>query len=338
MNADELVVYLHSVGLLEDDDPVRAQVTVTPLSGGVSSDIRLVTTPTRQFVVKAALEKLRVQDDWYADLSRNDYEQAFLRYVGEIVPDAVPAILHSDPAAGLFVMEYLDGYANWKSRLLAGEVDAGIAAQAGTILGQIHRTSWLDEAAATTFDSTQNFFELRLDPYLLTTAKRHPALAPQLQAESTRIAATRLCLVHGDYSPKNMLIGHGQLVLLDCEVAWYGEPAFDSAFLLNHFLLKSLNTGGDPDPYLALIPAFWARYRGELGEENDDKLEARVVRLLPMLFLARIDGKSPVEYIVEPEKKDLVRAFAAKAIEHPYGALEDLVAAWRTVLHSNRAT
>ncbi len=324
MESQELIRYLQNVGVIDTSD-----ATVTPLTGGVSSDIRLVSTPTRAFVVKQALAKLRVKADWYADPSRNDFEQAYLRYVAAIVPEAVPSILFSDPAMGLFVMEYLDGFANWKEQLLAGRVDPTIAAEAGRILGTIHRASWGDETAARTFDSTQNFHELRLDPYLLTTAQRHPPLARRLQEEASRMERTRLCLVHGDFSPKNMLVKEERLVLLDCEVAWYGEPAFDAAFLLNHFLLKALHFAAAPSPYLDLVPSFWSRYVRELGDELAMGFEARVARLLPMLMLARVDGKSPAEYITEPVKKEAVRHFAGELITSDVTDLATLSAGWR---------
>ena len=328
MKTDELIDLLRDAGLVDGAD-----ISVTPLTGGVSSDIRLVSTPDRSFVVKRALDKLRVQDDWYADVSRNDYEQAYLRYVGGIIPEAVPSILYSDPAAGLFVMEYLgDGYDNWKTCLLAGDVDPAYADEAGRVLGRIHRASWGDESAEAVFDSTDNFYQLRLDPYLLTTASRHPELAAYLVAESERIQATRICLVHGDYSPKNMLVREGRLVLLDCEVAWYGEPAFDAAFLLNHFVLKSLYFFQNPEPYLELVTRFWRTYAETLGEPYIDGLEARVVRLLPMLMLARIDGKSPAEYITDPQKKELVRSFVAEVLPDNPPDLAAFLNTWRGYL------
>jgi Ser/Thr protein kinase RdoA (MazF antagonist) len=219
--------------------------------------------------------------------------------------------------------------------ILPGDIQ-DIALVAGRVLGRIHRASWGDEFAAETFDSTSNFFELRLDPYLLTTASRHPELATYLEAESQRIQETQLCLVHGDYSPKNMLIRDSRLVLLDCEVAWYGEPAFDAAFLLNHFLLKSLHFSVSPEPYLELVSCFWSAYAATLGEPFIEGLEARVVHLLPMLLLARIDGKSPAEYITDPQKKDLVRQFVAGILPGSPIALSEFLAIWRGYLSQSK--
>ena len=61
-----------------------------------------------------------------------------------------------------------------------------------------------------------------------------------LRAEAERLVTCRSVLVHGDFSPKNLLVSGDRLVIIDCEVAWYGDPAFDLAFLLNHLCLKAL--------------------------------------------------------------------------------------------------
>jgi len=331
MRPNDITAYLRGAGLVVTDD-----VTITPLRGGVSSDIYLVTEGDKSFVIKRALPKLRVKDDWYADVSRNQVEQEYLRYVGKIIPEAVPKILHTDPDQKLFIMEYLgDGFVSWKQLLLQERVEPALALEAARILGTIHNHSWGDAAARETFDTTQNFFDLRLEPYLLATAKRHPPLAEYFEREAERITRTRLCLVHGDYSPKNILIGETRLVILDCEVAWYGDPAFDVAFMLNHFFLKSLHFAPASEPYLNLISLFWDRYSQALSDRTyPDGLEARVATLLPMLLLARIDGKSPVEYISDEHKKDIVRTFAAKALSRQVDSINHLMGKWSTLLPS----
>ena len=331
MDQENMAEYLRRAGLISTGD-----VAINPLKGGVSSDIHLVKQGGKCFVVKQALAKLRVKDDWYAPVSRNQVEQEYLRYVGKILPEAVPGILHADREEGLFVMEYLgEGYSNWKELLLQKQTDPHLVLEAAHILGAIHKASWGDNKTREMFDTTQNFFDLRLEPYLLATGKRHPLLRDYFEAESKRISETRVCLVHGDYSPKNMLIGKKRLVILDCEVAWYGDPAFDAAFLLNHFLLKSLHFYPDSKPFLDLVAIFRDRYRKILENRFDENgLEQRISHLLSMLFLARIDGKSPVEYIVDDRKKDLVRRFAKRIVPQKPATILDLVNEWRTTLFS----
>ncbi len=331
MKPENMPEYLRGAGLISTGD-----VAIEPLKGGVSSDIHRVTQGEKCFVVKQALAKLRVKDDWYAPVSRNQVEQKYLRYVGKILPEAVPEILHTDQEEGLFVMEYLgEGYRNWKTLLLQKQTDSNLVLEAARILGAIHKASWGDDKTLELFDTTRNFFDLRLEPYLLATGKRHPLLRGYFEAESKRISETRECLVHGDYSPKNMLIGEKRLVILDCEVAWYGDSTFDVAFFLNHFLLKSLHLYPHSEPFLDLIAIFRDQYRKIIAQRFDENaLERRIAHLLSMLFLARIDGKSPVDYIVENGKKDLVRRFATRIVPQKPATINDLVNEWRTTLFS----
>lgn len=304
----EIIERLRGAGVLG-----RGEVTSRPLSGGVSCDIWLLEAGARCVVVKQALPKLRVKDEWYADVGRNATEQAFIRYVAGFRPDAVPRILHADSGDGFFAMEYLgDGFENWKAQMLAGRVDPETAGRAGALLGEIHRRSWADGNLRVSFDTTASFHQLRTESYLLTTGARHPALRELFEAEAARMEATRLCLIHGDYSPKNILVAVDRIVLLDCEVAWFGEPAFDVAFFLNHLHLKALHHGAMCGAILGLVADAWAAYRDALGSALLGDMDRRAARQLLMQMLARIDGKSPVEYLTDEEKRDAVRAFVTR--------------------------
>ena len=310
MTLDELRAHLLQRKLI-----VSREATITPLSGGVSSDIFLVEDaalpgPDNRFVLKMALPKLRVKDDWFADVSRNRYEQDYIDYVGAFLPDAVPRILHRAPEHGFFTMEFLGGeFANWKSLLLAEALDIEDAKRAGEILGRIHSTSWDDPVARQKFDTGKNFYELRIEPYLVTTGQRHPQLQSLFDEEAKRLAATRLCLVHGDYSPKNILVSQERMVLLDCEVAWFGDPTFDIAFLLNHLMLKMLVSANHREPLAAMANAACSSYAIQLSGNRRGLALDHVSRLILMLMLARIDGKSPVEYLRHEPQKQAVRDF-----------------------------
>ena len=275
----------------------------------------LIEDEGKHFVVKQALPQLKVRDHWQADPARNHVEYEFLRYLGRIVPDAVPAVFAV--GADYFTMEYLGPeFRNWKELLLSGNCQPQHAVGAARILGTLHRVSFGDSELARRFDTTPNFHQLRTDPYLLTTGRRHPALQERFEQEAVRLEKTRECLVHGDYSPKNMLIGGGRTVLLDCEVAWYGDPAFDLAFLINHLLLKSLYHAPLNHGLQEIIGTLIAAYYDERQMENSGVLDSRTARLLLMLLLARIDGKSPVEYLTEP-KQDFVRSFVSSRLSTP---------------------
>jgi tRNA A-37 threonylcarbamoyl transferase component Bud32 len=328
LDTSEWVDALRRAGLAQSPAP-RLQ----PLTGGVSSEIILVEDGARRFVVKRALAKLRVRDDWFADTGRRRVEQSYLRVVGALLPSCVPRVLFADPEAGWFAMEYLgDGFVNWKSQLLSGCAEPLAARRAGEALGVIHRETWGDPAIASEFATGPNFYQLRIEPYLETAARRAPELAGPLLDEAARLQGTALALVHGDFSPKNILLNPDRLVLLDAEVGWYGDPVFDTAFLLNHLLLKALLHVGTPDAMIESARIFWAAYVTALGARADSKFEARTVRLLLCLMLARIHGKSPVEYLPEPPKQRCVVEFVRAHLPRPPARLADLMAAWRDSL------
>jgi len=329
--AGDAIASLRSAGLISGNVP-----TITALGGGVSCDILLIEDGTRQIVVKRALEKLRVKAEWFADPGRNRAEQDYLWYAHGIVPNSVPRILYADPGRNFFAMEYLGaGWNNWKGELLAGRVETRYAVTAGETLAAIHRASWENGALREQFATTANFAKLRIEPYLLTAGARNPALESYFQAEAVRLAASSLALVHGDFSPKNILVADGsaRIALLDCEVAWFGDPAFDPAFFLNHLLLKALHQPALRARHLAVGIEFLEAYRPELRECWSAELEVRICRLTLLLLLARVDGKSPVEYLEnQPEKQRLVREFVARELAAPLTDWTALAARWTAAL------
>ena len=304
-------------------------VSITPLGGGISSDVFLVEDGGKRFVLKRALPQLKVRDPWQADVSRNRYEYEYLKYVGAFLPGSVPFPFVLGPE--YFTMEYLaPDFSNWKELLLRGNCRVEHARESARVLAIIHRRSAGDEEARRKFDTTANFHQLRTHPYLLTTGQRHPALRVHFEEEAQRLESTRECLVHGDYSPKNVLVGKGRLVLVDCEVAWYGDPAFDLAFLLNHLLLKSLYHMPRDPGLRELINTAIAQYYSERGLNRDlrQEFDRRTGRLLLMLLLARIDGKSPVEYLGDEAKRAFVRDFVSAGLQQNITTLLGVVEEW----------
>lgn len=319
LNAPELLDYLRQRGLIGE----RVSPKIIPLDGGVSSAIYLVEEEDvsgRSFVVKQALEKLRVSDDWRCDPARNLYEQEFMAVAEEFLPGSVPQLLHCDRECALFVMEYLgEGWATWKARLCNHEFSGETAAQTGRLLGSLHRQGWGQEDLARRFDSGALFHELRVSPYLLTSAARHPKLASLLKAEADRLDRTRITLVHGDYSPKNLMTKGSEVKVLDAEVACFSDPAFDVAFLMNHLLLKAIRFPEHFPEYSALRDIFLQAYRESLAEHWSGELETRAARLTLILMIARISGKSPVEYFAagSPEARSIVDFASAQLISLP---------------------
>ncbi len=327
MNVPELDVFLDRTGLVKQEVPRQ----LTPLTGGVSSDIwRVEVSDGRTLCVKRALAKLKVAADWQAPVSRNAYEWAWIEFAGSVVPQAVPRPLAHDESLGMFAMGYLDPTSHpvWKQQLLAGRVDAGVAGQVGRVVGRLHQASAHRPDLARRFDTGANFHALRLEPYLLATASRHPELASALHALVHRTAHHRTALVHGDVSPKNILVGPQGPVLLDAECAWYGDPAFDVAFCLNHLLLKQVVVPHCRAELQTAFEAWVTGYFESVEFESRAQLEQRCAQLLPALMLARVDGKSPVEYITGEQDRERIRAFAISRLISPPDQLRDLSLAW----------
>jgi aminoglycoside phosphotransferase (APT) family kinase protein len=309
----------------------HSQIEIKALPGGVSSDIYRVDLPSGVTVcVKRALPKLKVAADWRAPISRNRWEAEWLRVAGKITPTAVPRVLGEVRDAGCFAMEYLppDRYPAWKALLAAGTIDTRDAARVGDTLGRIHAATADRSDVAARFATDDIFYDIRLEPYLVATARAHPQLAARLEelVETTR--RTKRTLVHGDFSPKNILCGPAGPVIVDAECAWFGDPAFDLAFVLNHMLLKGAWRPQWKARYLDAFQALCSAYLAHATWESSDRLEARAAALLPALLLARIDGKSPVEYITEPAIKDHVRAFASELLVLPLPRLASVGARW----------
>ena len=310
---------------------IRDPDAATMLEGGVSSDIRLVEFEGHRYCLKRALAKLKVLADWRAPVERNHSEAEWLRVASRILPDAVPRVLYEERREGWFVMEYLppDAHPVWKAQLRDGDIDPGFAASTGSCLAQIHTATAGDDEIAQRFSTDHIFYPIRPEPYLIATIAAHPDLAPQLQRLSDVTMRNKRALIHGDVSPKNILCGPKGPVFLDAECAWYGDPAFDLAFVLNHMLLKCVWHPQWRERYLECFDALADAYHARVDWEPAYHVEARVAHLLPGLLLGRIDGKSPAEYITAEVDKASVRGVARDLLVHPVDTLPAISAAWR---------
>jgi fructosamine-3-kinase len=325
----EIGASLERLGLVQPGE----QFDAMPLTGGVASDIWLVRSASHSFVVKRALEKLRVAADWHAPVARNAAEAAWLRTAAKIIPESVPKLLAHDPQAGFFAMEYLppERFPVWKAELRDGVADPAFAGRVGRQLGRVHAGTAGGKVREADFNPDATFQAIRLEPYLLFTAGRHPSVAGKLTALVDTTLATRSALVHGDVSPKNILVGEAGPIFLDAECAWYGDPAFDLAFCLTHLILKCVwNPAAAAGLFAPSFAGLVEAYLGEVDWEDAAALETRAARLLPAIVLARVDGKSPVEYIGDEADKDSVRAFALPLIEAPEERLMPILIRWKS--------
>jgi aminoglycoside phosphotransferase (APT) family kinase protein len=306
------------------------QTELVPLSGGVSSDIYRAVLPSRVICVKRALPKLKVAAEWHAPVVRSHYEVEWMRVAGGIVPSAVPEVLGEDRETGVFAMAYLapDTHPLWKSQLRDGVIDLGVARAVGDVLGRIHRATANRPDLSARFPTDDIFFAIRLEPYLVATAHACPDRAAQLLALVETTRGTRRVLVHGDFSPKNLLAGPAGPVILDAECAWYGDPAFDVAFVLNHLLLKGAWNPQWRARYGEAFDALVGAYFPHATWEPPGALAARTAALLPALMLARVDGKSPVEYLTDESAKNDVRSFARMLLAAPVSDPREIAARW----------
>lgn len=329
----ELMAFLEQCDLACSQDDVRW----TALTGGVSSDIWKVELPHRTICIKRALAKLKVAANWIVPVSRNAFEWEWIKFAAHEIPGSVPQPIAQDLEAGVFAMEFLaaEQHPVWKQQLLDGHIEPSVAGALGKVIGQLHARSTDSTLLAKTFATDENFDALRLDPYLRATATKHPHLADTLLALAQRTGSIHTALVHGDVSPKNILVGPNGPVILDAECAWYGDPAFDVAFLLNHLLLKCLINPDYTTGYLACFNQFVLQYFAAAPLATRDCVEARATQLLPALLLARIDGKSPVEYLQDEAPKAFIRIFASRLILTPATDLNTVAAQWQAALNDS---
>ena len=307
----------NAVSLLAGRVRVRGSATARVLAGGVSNTVVLVEDGRRRIVLKQSLPRLRVRDEWLADRGRIVREWKVMRALDGVLPDGrLPDLLFLDESRFLYAMEGAPaGTVDWKSRLLAGELSAATARLAGATLGLMARATWERAEFRERFADSKAFHQLRTDPYYLTVALRHPRLAQQVEDWIEQSRHRQIAMVHGDWSPKNVLVGPQGVACIDFECAHFGDPSYDAGFMLNHLILKSFRRPDLAVGYLRLARIAFAWTVGMLPPRALEWYEAASARHLAFLLLARVDGKSPVEYLRTESVRDVVRGLALRLID-----------------------
>jgi len=315
LNSDTVISYLAGRGLLRPGPPAPVEA----LGGGVSN----VVLAAGAYVVKQALPRLRVAEEWLAKRERALTEGEALRFAARLTPGRVPDVLDIDrEACAITIARAPAEWRNWKAVLLSGEADPRVARELGRILAAWHAASIGDGRVARRFGDWEAFDQLRIDPYHRTVARRHPDLARAVGRVIEEMEARRIALVHGDYSPKNVLVGDGALWVLDFEVAHHGDPDFDLAFMLNHLSLKAIHRPQAAARYRRCAEAFLAAYRE--GAPGLDPLPERLARHLGCLMIARVDGKSPAEYLTA-QGREAARGRGRRLLLEPPDRMEGLL-------------
>jgi aminoglycoside phosphotransferase (APT) family kinase protein len=333
--------YLRDRGELEGNESVR----VTELSGGVSNQVLLVERGRGdRFVLKQAREQLRVQQEWKCDVRRIWREMEVLRLCGEIlraaptgpqtgIRPAVPEIVFEDRDNYCYAMTAAPKeHQTWKRRLLGGSVEFGLASTAGRMLASLHAETWRNPNIAQLLGDTSYFDALRVDPYYRRIAAVHPLLRDRIEALIESVLHTPLALVHGDFSPKNLLVSPRQMMLIDFEVGHFGDPAFDNGFFFSHLVLKAVHAEPLCLRNCNLAAASWTEYsnimRRTVATEEFDALEQRSVQNLAGCLLARVDGKSPVDYLDKSQQervRDLAEILFKESVSQMHDGMAQLI-------------
>lgn len=301
---EEVRTYLLQSGILDDSRAVE----ITPLGGGVSNNVWKILTGDHRWILKQALPKLKVEDDWFSDVERIHREHTAMQLITGLLPErTVPHLVLTDHERHLYIMEAAgESSRTWKEILMQGDFDRLMAMRAGEVLGRLHRSSvFLSEADKELLADQQYFQELRIEPFHEHLIRKYPELERYIMRLIDDVTLRRSCFVHGDFSPKNILIeDKGNLVLIDYEVAHWGNPVFDLAYCIAHLMLKGWHLNKKEEA-ITLVMNFLSSYDGEAE---------RLIPHLGLMLLARMDGKSPVDYIRQSVLKATIREVAVRCI------------------------
>ena len=318
--AETVGEHLARRGLLDQG----AAAVASELGGGVSSVVLAVRGGGLDVVVKQALPRLRVEEEWLARRERALTEAAALRLAAGLRPGTVPRVLDVDAESCAIVIERAPvAWRPWQELLLEGNADREVAARVGSLLASLHRGTAGDREVAASFADVEVFDQLRVDPYYRALARRWPSLARALGGYVDQLERTRVCLVHAGCAPENVLVGEEGLWLLDFEVAHVGDPAFDLAFMLGHLMLKAIHRPAASARYRACAAGFVDAYEAERGAAVASDPEY-VLGHAGCLMVARVDGRAPAEYLT-PSERLAARAAGTRLLLDPPATL---AAAW----------
>ncbi len=328
----QLRTYLVAHGHLGPDDCPEFET----LTGGVSNRTVWVRRENRaDWVIKQALAKLRVQVDWFSAPERIGREAAGLRWLGRIIPGHVPEFVFTDDSHHLLCMSAVPApHQNWKAMLLNGQTDLDHARQFGRILAEIHNAADDIPELKTAFADRAFFEELRLEPYYQYTASQVPAAARFLNELIADTRRRKLALVHGDYSPKNVLVYRDRVIILDFEVIHFGDPAFDLGFSLTHLLSKAHFLPHKRADFFEMSLEYWREYARNRPETAENRQENAAIRHTLACLLARVAGRSPLEYFDDGHRRRQARA-VLQIIERKPATVLELIDAFKAQLEKN---
>ena len=328
-----LLRYLREQGLIGANETPALRI----LAGGVSNRTVLVQRQNGvDWVLKQALAKLRVAVDWFSAPERIQREAAGLRWLGQIIPGHVPQFVFADERQHLLGMSAVpQPHQNWKVALLAGKTSIEQARDFGRLLATIHSAVDRLPTLRDEFADRRFFEELRLEPYYSYTASQVPQAREFLEQLIEDTRARRLALVHGDYSPKNVLVTRGKLILLDFEVIHFGDPAFDIGFSFAHLLAKAYYLPACRENFLRMARGYWRAYGASATPQLREAVARQAPRHALACFLARMAGRSPLEYL-DHGQRDKLKAIALGLMHQEMVDMHTLIDLYEERLGQNR--
>ena len=300
LTADTVLAYLIEKKIISASDQAEVEV----LTGGVSNVVLAITTKNQKMVLKQALAELMVAQKWEADQRRAIVEANAIALFHKLSPDQVPNLVFLDPERFILILDRVPvGSTVWKSDLLDGVINPDIAEVLGTTLAQWHNFGEKDKEARLQFMEDSLFEQLRIDPFYRFVAAKNEALKPVISRLIKELEGDKTTIVHGDFSPKNIMVGmDDQVYILDFEVTHVGNPVFDLAFLLAHLLCKKFRT--DEPLEEKLLGASAERFINAYEEIRP--IDSSLSLHTALIALARVEGKSPVNYLDSNKQSALV--------------------------------
>ena len=224
-------------------------------------------------------------------------------------------------------MEFFDNskYKTLKELYFKNQINFNTIKSISGHLFKIHSSSSNNKTKEIFKKNNNNFYDLRLDPYFNEVARVFPNLNNKIKKIQKEYKLNSITLVHGDFSPKNILIGQNKIIYIDAECSNFGDPVFDLVFFSNHLLIKSIYFKNKKNEFLKAFNLFYSNYLKNLSKKQNKNYLSRILDMTPIMLLARIDGKSPVEYINSNKLKNIIREKSFKMIENKLLSLDDIV-------------
>ncbi len=299
-NPHELLNYLRNGERIGENTKVH----ISQLTGGISNRTVLLNFDDgSSWVMKQALDKLRVDGDWFCSPERIFYEAEAMRWLEQYVAGNSPRLIFEDQSEYVLAMEAVQPpFENLKTLLINSPPKSSYFSLAGKLLGQIHlQGSKKENHIPHLFKDTHFFQSLRIEPYYLETIKKIEKTRRFFETLIDDTNKDHFTVVHGDFSPKNILVKRDKLILLDHEVTHFGDGTFDLGFFIAHLLSKANHLPEYRSEFISGVLIFIEAYLDQTKVMTKYR-EQRTVRHSIGCFLARVCGLSQLEYLSEQQR------------------------------------